>query len=165
MKSLSRMRLFVTPWTVAYQLSQSMGFSRQEYWSGLPFPSSGALPVPGIEPGSHIGGRCFYRLSQVTWQMLEEGSKPGIPESRFLLWIWGRDGKPGLPQGWWQGLLLGQCLSLLSHCFRFKTFQDLFSNTPLLSQLPQPASRSEWHHSTMSFSRNSRTLLTLRLFP
>ena len=51
-KSLSRVRLFATPWTVAYQASQSMGFSRQEYWSGLPFPSPGDLPDPGIEPGS-----------------------------------------------------------------------------------------------------------------
>ena len=40
------------PWTVAYQASPSMGFSRQEYWSGLPFPSPGDLPDPGIEPGS-----------------------------------------------------------------------------------------------------------------
>ena len=51
-KSLSRVRLFVTPWTVAHQAPQSMGFSRQEYWSGLPFPSSGDLPNPGMEPGS-----------------------------------------------------------------------------------------------------------------
>ena len=51
-KSLSRVRLFVTPWTVGYQASPSMGFSRQEYWSGLPFPSPGDLPNPGIEPGS-----------------------------------------------------------------------------------------------------------------
>ena len=41
-------RLFVTPWTVAHQAPPSMGFSRQEYWSGLPFPSSGDLPDPGI---------------------------------------------------------------------------------------------------------------------
>ena len=41
-----------TPWTVAYQASLSMGFSRQEYWSGLPFPSPGDLPDPGIEPES-----------------------------------------------------------------------------------------------------------------
>ena len=39
---------FETPWTVAYQVSLSMGFSRQEYWSGLPFPSSGDLPDPEI---------------------------------------------------------------------------------------------------------------------
>ena len=51
-KSLSRVRLFATPETVAYQASQSMGFSRQEYWSGVPFPSPGDLPDPEIEPGS-----------------------------------------------------------------------------------------------------------------
>ena len=52
MKSLSLVRLFVTPWTVAYQAPTSMGFSRQEYWSGLPFPFPGDLPNPGIEPRS-----------------------------------------------------------------------------------------------------------------
>ena len=51
-KSLSRVRLLATPWTVAYQDPLSMGFSRQEYWSGLPFPSPGDLPDPGIELGS-----------------------------------------------------------------------------------------------------------------
>ena len=50
--SLSHVRFFATPWTVAYQDSPSMGFSRQEYWRGLPFPSPGDLPNPGIEPGS-----------------------------------------------------------------------------------------------------------------
>ena len=51
-KSLSRVRLFETPWTVAYQAPPSMGFSRQKCWSGLPFPSPGDLPDPGIEPRS-----------------------------------------------------------------------------------------------------------------
>ena len=51
-KSLSRVWLFVTPWAVDYQAPLSMEFSRQEYWSGLPFPSPGDLPDPGIEPGS-----------------------------------------------------------------------------------------------------------------
>ena len=51
-KSLSRVRLFATPWTVAYQAPPSVGFSRQEYWSGLPFPSPGDLSNPGSEPGS-----------------------------------------------------------------------------------------------------------------
>ena len=50
-KSLSRIQLFVTLWTVAYQAPPSMEFSRQEYWSGLPFPFPGDLPDPGIEPG------------------------------------------------------------------------------------------------------------------
>ena len=51
-KSLSRVGLFVTPWTVTYQASLFMGFSRQEYWSGLPFLSAGDLPDPGIESRS-----------------------------------------------------------------------------------------------------------------
>ena len=51
-KSLSRIRLFATPWTVALWAHLSMGFSRQEYWSGWPFPSPGELPNPGIQPGS-----------------------------------------------------------------------------------------------------------------
>ena len=52
-KSLSCVRLFVTPRSIAYQASPSMEFSKQEYWSGLPFPSPGDLPDPEIEPGSH----------------------------------------------------------------------------------------------------------------
>ena len=51
-KSLSRVRLFATPWTVAHQAPPSMEFTRQEYWSGLPFPSPGDLPNPGMEPRS-----------------------------------------------------------------------------------------------------------------
>ena len=51
-KLLSHVQLFVTPWTVACQAPPSMGFSRQEYWSELPFPSPEDLPNPGIEPGS-----------------------------------------------------------------------------------------------------------------
>ena len=51
-KLLSRVRLFVAPWTVAYRAPRSMEFSRQEYCSELPFPSPGDLPNPGIEPRS-----------------------------------------------------------------------------------------------------------------
>ena len=51
-QSLSHVRLFGTPWTVARQVPLSMGFSRQGYWSGLLFPSPGDIPNPGIEPGS-----------------------------------------------------------------------------------------------------------------
>ena len=50
-KSFSPVRLFATPWTVAYQVPLSMGFSRQEYWSGLPFPSPEDLP----DQGSNLG--------------------------------------------------------------------------------------------------------------
>ena len=49
-KSFSRVRLFLTPWTIAHQAPLSMEFSRQEYWSGLPFPSPGDLSDPGIKP-------------------------------------------------------------------------------------------------------------------
>ena len=58
----SCVQLFATPWTVACQALLSMEFSRQEYWSGLPCPSPGDLPNPGIKPilhGSCIGGRFF----------------------------------------------------------------------------------------------------------
>ena len=51
---LSRVRLFATPWTVARQAPLSMGFSRQEYWSGLPFPPPEDLPDPWIEPASPV---------------------------------------------------------------------------------------------------------------
>ena len=64
MKSLSRVRLFETPWTVAYKSPLSMEFSRQEYWSGLPFPSPGDLPNPGIELKSPtLAGRFFTTVS------------------------------------------------------------------------------------------------------
>ena len=57
---LSYIQLFVTLWTVAHQVPLSTGFSRQEYWSGLPFPSLGDLPIPGIKPGYPVlaGGFC-----------------------------------------------------------------------------------------------------------
>ena len=58
--SLSQVRLFATPWTVAHQAPLSLGFPRQEYWSRLPFPSSGNLPDPGIELASpSLAGRFF----------------------------------------------------------------------------------------------------------
>ena len=49
---LSHVQFFAIPWTVARQTPLSMGFPRQEYWSGLPFPSPGDLPDPGIKPVS-----------------------------------------------------------------------------------------------------------------
>ena len=59
-KSLSYVQLFVSPWTVACQAPPSMGFSRQEYWSGMPFPSPGDFPDPGIKPRFDcIAGRLF----------------------------------------------------------------------------------------------------------
>ena len=61
--------LCVTPWTIDHQAPLSMGFSRQEYWSGLPCPPPGDLPDPGIEPSSlkspELAGRFF--TTNVTW--------------------------------------------------------------------------------------------------
>ena len=73
-KSLIRVRLFATPWTLAYQASLSMGFFRQKYWSGLPFPSPEHRPDPGIKIGflhwqagslplSHLGSPQIYVCS------------------------------------------------------------------------------------------------------
>ena len=72
MKSLSCVQFLATPWTAAYQAPSSMGFSRQDYWSGVPLPSPGDLPNPGIEPGSP------------TWQADALPSKP--PALIFVLW-------------------------------------------------------------------------------
>ena len=66
-KLLNRVRLFVTPWMVAYQAPPSIEFSRQEYWSGLPFPSPGGLPNPGIEPGSSPLQADTLPSEQVVW--------------------------------------------------------------------------------------------------
>ena len=72
---LSCVWLSVTPWTVAHQASLSMGFSREEHWSGLPFPSSGILPDPGIEPASvALAGGLFAIMP------------PGKPESLLGLY-------------------------------------------------------------------------------
>ena len=60
MKSLSRVRLLATPWTAAYQAPASMGFSRQEYWSGLPLPS--LFSVLGSHPGYHIESPCLLNF-------------------------------------------------------------------------------------------------------
>ena len=92
-KSLSLVRLFATPWTVAYQAPPSMGFSRQEYWSELPFPSPGDLPDPGIEPWSPA-----FQADTLT-------SEP----PRGILWHYRLDGHefeqaPG--DGEWQGNLV-----------------------------------------------------------
>ena len=78
-KSLSRVRLFAAAWTIAYQAPPSMGFSRQEYWSRLPFPSPGDLPDPGIEP------RCPALQAD---SLLSE--PPGRPytEHRKLFWTY-----------------------------------------------------------------------------
>ena len=81
----SRVRLFVTPWTVACQAPLSMGFSRQEYWSGLPCPPPGDLPDPGIKPKSILNCR------QTLYQLSHQGSP---------FWFMGPPLKRGYPQCW-----------------------------------------------------------------
>ena len=73
-KWLSRVWLFATLWTVAYQVPPPMGFSRQEYWSGLPFPSPGNLPNLGIEPR-------LPHWSQTLQPLSHQGSPSGKPLS------------------------------------------------------------------------------------
>ena len=79
---LSRVQLFATPWTVACHAPLSMGFSRQEYWSGVPFPSPGDLHHPGMEPVSltspALAGRFF--TTSATWEVLT----PGKPSNFFF---------------------------------------------------------------------------------
>ena len=59
---LSHVQLFATPWTVAHQASLSMGFSRQEYWGGFPFPSPEDLPDPGTDPLSPALADGFFTI-------------------------------------------------------------------------------------------------------
>ena len=73
----SCVQLFGTPWTVAYQAPPSMGFSRQEYWSGLPFPSPGDLSNPGIEPRSPA-----WQADTLT---SDPPGKPNIIPTQFFL--------------------------------------------------------------------------------
>ena len=97
MSHFSGIQLFVTPWTVSCQAPLSMGFSRQEYWTKLPFPPPGDLPDPGIEPMSLMspalaGG--FFTTS-ATWEATIYESEVyvtvekllNLSESQFLdLW-------------------------------------------------------------------------------
>ena len=101
----SRVRLYATLWTVAWQAPLSMGFSRQEYWSGLPCPPQGDLPDPGIEPEpmcltSAMADR--FLTTSTMWEapLLTLGKSPnlcsvamsviwsyyGIP---LRVWVWG----------------------------------------------------------------------------
>ena len=109
MKLFSCVWLFETPWTVAHQALPSMGFSRQEYWGGLPFPSPGHLPNPGIEPRltaymqtlpsepqgkSHITYICCISIAQsclTLWDPMDcsppVSSIHGILQARILEWV------------------------------------------------------------------------------
>ena len=66
----SRVQLFATPWTVVCQAPLSLGFSRQEYWSGLPFPSPRDLPNPGIEPMSLMSATLAGGFFTTEWDLV-----------------------------------------------------------------------------------------------
>ena len=84
--SLSRVQLFVTPWTEAHQAPPSMGFSRQEYWSGLPFPSPGGLPNPGIETRSPtLEADALTSGSSLLWSLLPVGGVGLVACQGFLV--------------------------------------------------------------------------------
>ena len=91
--SVTHVQLFVTPWIVACQAPRSMGFFRQEYWSGLPCPSPGDCPIPGIEPMSHLSPALtdgFFTIS-ATWEArLEWLAIPfsrGTSQPRDQTWV------------------------------------------------------------------------------
>ena len=84
MKLLSRVRLFAIPWAVAYQAPPSMGFSRKEYWSGLPFVSPEDLPNPRTEPGSPA--LLADALPSVPPGKLMDYIVHGILQARILEW-------------------------------------------------------------------------------
>ena len=96
MRSLSHVQLFATPWTVAHQALLSMGFSRQEHWSGLPLPSPGHPPNPGMEPGSPTlkadtlpsdpPGKSGIKAVSAAWQgRFLTTIPPGKPMKTFLI--------------------------------------------------------------------------------
>ena len=94
--------LFATPWTVAPQALLSMGFSRQEYWSGVPFPSPGDLPDPGIEPRSPAleadtltseppgkrcaNGKCIQKGRRVSWAPKPVTVQHELSQSPVFMW-------------------------------------------------------------------------------
>ena len=105
-KSLSCVRLLVTPWTVARQAPLFMGFSRQGYWSGLPITSPGDLPNPGIETGSpalRVGSLPPESQSLFRKQHLVVLMGTATLLGHLCLWVWIRGGTwPALrqPQYW-----------------------------------------------------------------
>ena len=85
-QSLGRVLILSTPWTVAHQAPLSIGFSRQEYWSGVLFPSPGDLPDPGIEPGSPaLAGGFFYQLCCQSLVLVPSGCYNRILQSEWLI--------------------------------------------------------------------------------
>ena len=126
-KSLSRVLLFVTPWTASYQSPLSVRFSRQEYWSGLPCSPPGDLPNPGIKPTSltspALAGGFFTTAAAAkspqscpTLCDLIDGSPPGSPCP------WDSPGKN-----------IGVSCHFLLQCMKVKSESEVTQSCPTLS--------------------------------
>ena len=132
-KSLSRVRLLATPWTAAYQALPSMGFSRQEYWSGVPLPSP-TLPLSFATreenslpkwagKAAGFSSQIYTALTLAIWNQLEK-KQGSLKMARFLLAL-------PMPCKYWRSSSVGDSLSpWISHSFRgpeqgsiFKSFQ------------------------------------------
>ena len=98
MKSISRVRLFVTPWSAAYQAPPSMGFSRQEYWSGMPLPS------PAINYYKSLNGN-KQKKDRIIIPDLSKVASIGLPSNDCS--------SPGLPGPWQEPSIM--CLNILAH--------------------------------------------------
>ena len=110
----NQVQLFVTLWTIVCQSPLSMGFSRQEYWSGLPFPPLGNLPNPGIEPTSPtspaLTGRFFTtEIPRKPGEMVQFSSVQSLSRVRLLRPPWTITCQSPLSMGfsrqeYWSGL-------------------------------------------------------------
>ena len=125
LKSPSRVWLFATPWTITYQAPLSMGFSRQDYWSGLPFRSPGDLPDPVIEPGSPT---------------LQADTLPSEPKT----------GKPKDSTGWHQLHLF-----LNNHVFYAPVVNDIFQSRSSRFKIEFPNLRQVKHKTMMVLKNSS----------
>ena len=142
-KPLSHVRLFATLWTVAYEAPPYMGFSRQEYWSGLPFPSPGDLPEPGkpgspalqadalpSEPPGKLGQRLIKNNSQIKgnfkeilfmhicWERIKFFNVKEVSANKFLIEKYiGYKYKINRKAYWWQ------CV-----CYFAKSYENKMNN-------------------------------------
>ena len=147
MKSLSCVRLFVTPWTVAYQAPLSMRFSRQEDWRGVPFPSPEDLPDPGIEPGSP---------ALQADALLSE--PPGKSQSLYKQKNKKQHLKRGMafPVPLWEKIInscLGNCLGGSLRC-SFLNFLPVRLRLSFAGHTHQHSAGTEWKHSLTVYRMN-----------
>ena len=98
-KSLSRVRLLATPWTAAYQAPPSTGFSRQEYWSGVPLPSPPASSTDAQSPPHHTQGLAPSRRLICAHFLPLPKPNPSLPQTSSLAIMQNRPGGPGRRQG------------------------------------------------------------------